>query len=476
MKQRAIIQELKLLVPNVPSINAAILYGSFARNEPSWQSDIDVALLVRNDFDPSEFAGLLQKELPEVSFTQVVELRSKIAVYFTSSPKLELSWNSDVSGINRNYLGSEISDVAASVLFDRNGDNGGMFRYLTELEATSGGKLSIAQQAKLLSDKFIYEFENFSSNHFRSDSYRSYFYYNIALHCAIQLKQLVSGDARFNFLPRNFANLYLGSDEQASYRQLSGSLYLPDVNQIKRNLLDFYYDAISQIGMCSDNELKSITSFLEGIYRRDFLWNFRDVSQLNPQVKSGFFFRSSSLTRYQNEPFFLKFLEEKGINVVVDLRDDDEVKRSPYFPTKISGIRYVRLPIDPRNQSDDFKQRFHYGTDHEIAYRHFAEGHKTIFKRLFEEITPGVDRFVVHCHAGKDRTGALVAMLSLLLRADMKAVLADYYASEMDTREEKLMAFLEVINSYGGVEDFLLHCGVSKERVALWRQNLSHNG
>lgn len=473
MKQRAIIQELKLLVPNVPSINAAILYGSFARNEPTWQSDIDVALLVRDDFDPAGFAAFLQNELPEVSFTQVVELRSKIAVYFTASPKLELSWTYEISGINRNYLGSKISDVAASILFDRHGDNGVLLQYLKELEAQRDYEPTIAQQAKMLCDKFIYEFENFSSNHLRSDSYRSYFYYNIALHCAIQLKQMASGDVRFNFLPRNFANLYMGSDEQAAYRELSGSLYLPEVNQIKRNLLDFFYDAVSQIGVYSDRELKSVKEFLEGIYRRDFLWNFRDVSQLNPKVKPSVFYRSSSLTRYQNELFFGKFLEEKGINVIVDLRDDDEVKRSPYTHDAITGIRYVRLPIDPRNQSDDFIKRFHFGSDHEIAYRHFAEGHKSCFKRLFEEVTPGVDRFVVHCHAGKDRTGALVAMLSLLLGADMNIVLSDYHASEMDTREEKLFAFLEVINSYGGVEDFLLHCGVSKERVALWRQNLS---
>lgn len=475
MIQKKIIENLKLLVPQVSTINAAILYGSFARNEPSWRSDIDVALIVNEEFNPSNFAQFLHDNLPEVKFKHVIQLRSKVVVYFNRSPKLELSWNVDINQLKRDFLGSEISNVEECVLFDRKAELGNIVNHLTTLNSARAHRQSIMQLAKSLSGKFIYEFENFSSSHARSDSYRSYFFYNIALHCAIQLKQLASGEARFNFLPKNFANMYIDKDEQAIYRQLRGTLYLPEVNQIKRNLLNFYYSAVSDIGLYGDKQFEQIKEFLEELYRRDFLWNFRDAAELNPLIRPGVFYRSSSMTRYQNEPFFGQFLVEKGVNVIIDLRDDDEVKLNPYFQDKISEFRYVRLPIDPRKQSEAFIARYHYGTHQEIAYRHFAEGHKHCFKRLFEEVTPCVDRFVVHCHAGKDRTGAFVALVSLLLGAEMNTVLDDYFASEMDTQEANLKAFLEVVDHYGGAESYLLECGVTTEQISLWRRNLLRN-
>lgn len=156
----------------------------------------------------------------------------------------------------------------------------------------------------------------------------------------------------------------------------------------------------------------------------------------------------------------------------MDIRDADEYQLNPYTPGSLGLFEHLHTGIDPRNQSDDFIRKFHYGTPHQIAYRHFAEGHKHVFKAVFEGISPGTEPFLIHCHAGKDRTGSMGAFILLLCGEPMENILRDFHASEMDTKEENLMAFLEVVNGYGGPEGFLLAAGVGAETVSSWKQNL----
>ncbi|MDR0506953.1 MAG: tyrosine-protein phosphatase, partial [Dysgonamonadaceae bacterium] len=58
-----------------------------------------------------------------------------------------------------------------------------------------------------------------------------------------------------------------------------------------------------------------------------------------------------------------------------------------------------------------------------MAYRHFALGHKHIFKAIFKQIDPAKDIFLIHCHAGKDRTGCIVALLGLLVGETMENIM-----------------------------------------------------
>ena len=46
MKQLKTIDQLQKLFPKVQGVDLAILYGSFGRNEPTPNSDIDIQLLV----------------------------------------------------------------------------------------------------------------------------------------------------------------------------------------------------------------------------------------------------------------------------------------------------------------------------------------------------------------------------------------------------------------------------------------------
>lgn len=100
---------------------------------------------------------------------------------------------------------------------------------------------------------------------------------------------------------------------------------------------------------------------------------------------------------------------------------------------------------------------------------------------------PAAYPVLVHCTQGKDRTGLIVLLVLLLLRVPRAAIETDYMRSEGELapeRQEKLdeirslglpdsfadcpegwvdivCGFLE--SEFGGVEDYLLRCGVTAE-------------
>jgi predicted nucleotidyltransferase len=472
MFQYKIIEQLPALFKKEPAVKAALLIGSFGRQKPRLSSDIDLSLWVKEDFEPLQLATLLKQELPEAIYTVVTELRNKIIVYFAKAPKLEIAYSAQLIDLEKNFLGSEIAELENSLLYTITEVKKEVEEYFSYLLQNKSNKpINNNEEACKLTDKFVYEFEKASDLHRRGDSYKSYFCYNIALHVALQLKAIADGRTSFLYLPPNIAHSF-GPDEEKSYRALAGTLYLPELNLKKRALLDFFLTTIKRIGAHAEAELSAIENFLEQIYERDFFWNFRDVSALLSPIKPGKFFRSSSLTRYQKEPFFQDWLQKHKINKVVDFRDPDEYQKSPYDEKTLELIEHLNWSIDPRRQSEDFRKKYHYGTPHQIAYRHFAAEHKHVFKAIFEQIDPAKDVFLLHCHAGKDRTGCVVALIALALGVSYPLVLQDFLASEMDVQLSNFTAFMEVINEADGAYQYLLEAGVAPETIAYWKKHL----
>ncbi|MBK6342899.1 MAG: tyrosine-protein phosphatase [Flavobacteriales bacterium] len=81
---------------------------------------------------------------------------------------------------------------------------------------------------------------------------------------------------------------------------------------------------------------------------------------------------------------------------------------------------------------------------------------------------------MIHCHAGKDRTGIIVTLLHLVAGADHETVQTDYLASESDTYGYNLKIVLDIIEQEGGVEQYLLNCGLSQEEVNALKIRMCH--
>jgi predicted nucleotidyltransferase len=474
MKQFKTIEKIKQIIPNAKGIDVALLYGSFGRNEANPNSDIDIQILVDESFQPQNLINLLKKEFAnELQFIGEVDLRNKIVAYFTTQPKIEFGICRSSDEINRNYLGSEITNVEQTILFANEMWKGKIETYLQDLLAKrSAEKTAKKEEKKILElvDKFVYEFENCSTMHSRSDAFQFYFFYNIALHVAVQLKHLSTGETKYNFLPKYFVANMLTEDERNSFYELKGTLFLPEANTQKRKLLDFFYSSIQTL--VHKEKQEEINQFLEWIFERDFFWNFRDISTHNPKIKSGVVYRTATMSIFQKENRFEELIRNKRIKTIVDLRADREIEELPYNENTLSKINYIKAQLDPWNQPEWFKEKHHYGTNEEIAYRFFAIGCNDKLKTAIEAIINEENATALHCFAGKDRTGIFVSLLHLLVDTPLETIYADYLASEVDVKSYRLEMVLDIINEKGGIVPYLIDCGLQETQIEQLKNKL----
>lgn len=474
MKQFKIIEKVKQIIPNVKGIDVALLYGSFGRNEANPNSDIDVQILVDENFKTQDLISVLKKEFAnEIQFIGEVGLRNKIVTYFTVQPKIEFGICRSINEIDRNYLGSEITKVEHTILFANENWKGKIENYLLEIVEKRNAEKTAKNGQKTaleLIDKFVYEFENCSTMHRRSDAFQFYFFYNIALHVAVQLKHLSTGETKYNFLPKYFVVNTLIAEERNPFYELKGTLFLPEANTQKRKLLDFFFLSIDTL--VSKEKQEELKQFLEWIFERDFFWNFRDISTHNSKIKRGVVYRTATMSIFQNENRLKELLNNKEIKTIIDLRADREIDELPYNQKTLSKINYVKAQFDPWNQPEWFKEKHHYGTNEEIAYRFFGIGCNDKIKTAIEAIIKEENATAVHCFAGKDRTGIFISLLHLLVDSPLETIYADYLASEVDVKPYRLEIVLNIVKEKGGVVPYLIDCGLQQIQIEQLKNKL----
>jgi hypothetical protein len=477
MKQKETIQQLKSFFNTVKGIDLALLYGSFARGTMSVNSDIDIQFLIDNTlFEENNFISSLKKEFGEkVLFIHSVKANHKIVLYLTSHPKIEFSIYTHLDEIAQMYLGSEITNVKDTILYTNTYWSDKIEKYLLgiiEKYQEQRTEKSLQNSMLELVDEFLYYFEGASAMHKRSDSYQFYFLYNIALHKAIQIYNLSKGETKFNFLPKRFVSSFTKEEERKEIYQLDGILLLDKANEQKRKLLNFFYTTLTKIPTIKKEEIKH---FCEFIFKRDYFWNFRDISLYNPLIKKELIYRTANFVSFFGSDEFESLMRKTNIKTVVDLRANKEIEKLSYSAAFKERFNYVLAPFDPWKQPDWFIKNYHYGTDIEIAYRFFLLGCKDSVKKTMLTILHQKEGAVaIHCFAGKDRTGTLISLLHLLSGATMEVVYDDYLASELDTEISKLGAALEIVKAEGGVIPYLLSCGLKQEEIEALKQKITY--
>lgn len=165
--------------------------------------------------------------------------------------------------------------------------------------------------------------------------------------------------------------------------------------------------------------------------------NFRDLGGYpaagGREVRWGAVFRSDSLAALTAGD--LETLDRLGLRLVCDFRGDAEVSEEPNPLAGRGAVRYWRRPLgDASVQPAEWRRRFESGDFGEIdagwltrSYRGMIDGSAAelgaVFRRLADpEGVPAL----LHCTAGKDRTGVAVALLLLLLGVPREQVIEDY--------------------------------------------------
>ena len=204
--------------------------------------------------------------------------------------------------------------------------------------------------------------------------------------------------------------------------------------------------------------------------------NVRDVGGL-PTVdgrttRSGVLLRSDNLQDL-TEDDVAQLLEQRGLKTVIDLRSGGEVHLTGPGPLKASHIRdvqHVHLSLIPEwdgepdqaevdRALDDIAQqatlpslpdrsRPSDPTDLAGHYTGYVErAGANIGTALKVLADPASGTSLVHCAAGKDRTGVVIALALSLVGVTRAAVVADYVRSA--ERAEAILARLAATAAYG---------------------------
>jgi protein-tyrosine phosphatase len=167
--------------------------------------------------------------------------------------------------------------------------------------------------------------------------------------------------------------------------------------------------------------------------------NLRDVGGYRGaggrRVKWGYLFRSGQLSNLTSAD--VERLAHLELDLVCDFRREEEQQRDPSRLPPDSATRLVSLPITPGSQSSMMTEAWEHPDDRQAMFefmvdinRDLAQGQTQRYTTMFEALLDVPDaRMLVHCAAGKDRTGFAVALILLALGVPEEVVMADYMLS-----------------------------------------------
>ena len=175
---------------------------------------------------------------------------------------------------------------------------------------------------------------------------------------------------------------------------------------------------------------------------------------------------------------------EYGVNTVIDLRSPSEAANFPSpFAAPDYGPQYLNLPVI----DDAFMARVNETSGIPQRYQLMVDNRQQAFGKIFSTLAGVEGPAVVHCYAGKDRTGLVAAMALSLAGADKDTIASDYaetdvhlaarYAEwlasasperlasmrdELRCQPEWMLGLLEHIDqTWGGVEAYLAAGGMA---------------
>ena len=246
-----------------------------------------------------------------------------------------------------------------------------------------------------------------------------------------------------------------------------------------------------------------IEDYLERHYPFEGCFNFRDIggylNQDGKRVRKGLYFRAGRQDRMSDND--LSQLSDLKISTQIDLRKPDEVLDQGKGPLEAMGAKYVNIAVIPEGGSDQLSRLVGDTGISGERYLGYLEFGPTSWLRLFGILAnEGNLPVVLHCTAGKDRTGVSTAFLLSVLGVSREVIEADYLLTNLDTERqadfiestvgypegydrERMMAiagvpetamrdFLDGVESkWGTVVEYLEKIGVTQEQMETIRTN-----
>jgi protein-tyrosine phosphatase len=167
------------------------------------------------------------------------------------------------------------------------------------------------------------------------------------------------------------------------------------------------------------------------------LLNFRDVGGIpaagDRRLKVGILFRSANPDRLGKAD--IEKLRSLNIRTVIDLRATAEVSKN-YI--SLDHANRLSLSLDFQQVTRERLRPVIFSRDSEnlIAeisneiYLEILDASAPVFRQVLEILTaPDLSPVLIHCQAGKDRTGIMVALILLAMGVDKKLIINDFMKS-----------------------------------------------
>lgn len=194
--------------------------------------------------------------------------------------------------------------------------------------------------------------------------------------------------------------------------------------------------------------------------------NFRDFggyrTQHGTRLKKGLLYRSGDLSKATDAD--LELIHSLGIKTICDLRSEGERKHEPDRVPAARPFTFFNIPMRPmvdyhgrslrRLLSLMFgsERRTDYVAVSYQAYRDYATRHLPQLKTLFQRISdPENLPILIHCSAGKDRTGVVSSLINLVLGVPFETVMDDYLKtnSNLNAYKEDVFRRLSRLGLFG---------------------------
>ncbi|AEA23425.1 protein tyrosine/serine phosphatase [Pseudonocardia dioxanivorans CB1190] len=229
--------------------------------------------------------------------------------------------------------------------------------------------------------------------------------------------------------------------------------------------------------------------------------NVRDVGGLpvvgGGTTRSGVLLRSASL-HYVTPADVRHLVETFGLSLVLDLRTTREIDRDGPTAVATAGVETVALSFIP----EEGRALPETGDDTDPLLRNYlgylADRPDNVVEAVRRLAAPQAGPALVHCAAGKDRTGVLVALVLDTVGVEHEAIVDDYALSatrvealfrrwttieggEMPAdltphlpRAEVMAAVLETLaREHGGAAGWLRANGLDDDAIARLRERLT---
>ncbi|MBC3916530.1 tyrosine-protein phosphatase [Undibacterium sp. CY18W] len=266
--------------------------------------------------------------------------------------------------------------------------------------------------------------------------------------------------------------------------------------------------------------MPAVPHVTELVHPFEKLSNFRDVGGCHTadghRLRTGILYRSEELSRLTRQDQ-IKF-QALGIRLICDLRSPEESRKrqARLSQTDMADLTMVNIPLHQTTSQDGSRRRilgFVFGKSGGEQFMDFSRTYyeqlafgqagplREIICRLAQERNLPA---LIHCTAGKDRTGFVVALIQLLVGVPYPVVMQDYLRTNdyftlrlagfirmvrtltlgqvsAERLKQILMAhpesldtvYQEILKRHGSVECYLREaCGIGNETLQQLKQRL----